>query len=162
MRHGNVLCWRPPVCRSGRAGQKRCRSDNVDNPWWRRQKGKKQPHDGALDILTSSLEEFSRAILFKALECSYASAEYVAVGGLHELVLKLLQLLLLLSPLPCAGRHVDRVDVFVVLDKRFDGFWCKLECNLMLRNHVDVYYVCLDVDKLVVEQRFDQRVGILA
>ena len=121
-----------------------------------------QPHDGALDVLATSLEQFAGALLLHTFECTCAGAKYVAVDSLHELFLELLQLHLLLGPVPGAGGHVDRVDVLVVLGKRLDGLGGELECNLMLRHHVDVHDVGLDVDDLVVEDGLDERVGVLA
>ena len=50
----------------------------------------------------------------------------------------------------------------MVLDQSVNGLGCKLECNLVLRHHVNVHDVGLDVNELVVEHCFDQRIGVLA
>lgn len=49
----------------------------------------------------------------------------------------------------------------MILDKRINGVRGKLEHDLMLRNHVDMYNICLDVKKLIVEHALDQRIVIL-
>ena len=46
-----------------------------------------QPHNGALDVLTSALKKFSRSFLFHTFQCACSGAEHVAVDGLHELIL---------------------------------------------------------------------------
>lgn len=133
LRRREVLRRLPPVGGgTWRAGEERRRADHVDNPGWRRQEREEQAHDGSLDFLTSAFEELAGTLFLHTLEGSCARAEHIAVDSLHEPVLELLDLLLLLGPLPGAGRHVDRVDVLVVLDQRINRLLCKLECNLML------------------------------
>ena len=50
----------------------------------------------------------------------------------------------------------------MVLYQRLDRFRCKLEGDFILRDHVDMNNVSLDVYDLVVEKSFDQWVLILS
>jgi hypothetical protein len=58
------------------------------------------------------------------------------------------------------GGDVDRVDVLVVVDQSVDGLLGQLEDDLVLRDHVDVDDVGVNVDELVVEHGLDERVRV--
>ena len=59
-----------------------------------------------------------------------------------------------------AGFGVDAVDVLVVFDQRCDSLRSELEGDLMLGDHIDVYNVCFNVDHLVVEKTFNERIRV--
>ena len=59
-----------------------------------------------------------------------------------------------------AGFGVHTVDILMVLHQRCDGLWCKLEGDFVLRHHVDMYNVRFNIDHLVVEETFDQRIRV--
>lgn len=136
--------------------------DNIDNPWGRRKEWEEQSHYGTLHILTSSLEKFSCTFLLHSLQSAGSSPEDVTVDSLHKLILELLQLGILLGPVPGGCGNIDRVNILVVLGKGVDGVGRELEGNLMLRDHVDVDHISFDVNDLVVEDGLNKRVGVPA
>lgn len=60
--------------------------------------------------------------------------------------MQLLQLLVLVGPCPGVGGGVYREHFFVVFDERVDGVLRQFECDLVLRNHVDMDNIGLDVN----------------
>jgi hypothetical protein len=87
---------------------------------------------GVLDVFTAAVQQLTGTVLLESFECTHSRPEDKAVDSLDKLFLKLLQLNLLLGPTPGARRHIDRVDLLVVLDQVLNGLRCKLERNLML------------------------------
>ena len=84
------------------------------------------------------------------------------VDGLDELLVHFLDLYFLLRPVVRIGRDVHTMDIFVILDQGFYRVWRELECNLIPEYHIDMDDICFDMQELVVEQGFYQRVLILA
>lgn len=57
---------------------------------------------------------------------------------------------------------VDAMYLLVVLDQTVYCVLCKLVCDLVPQNHVHVNDVGLNMDELIVEEGFHQRIAILA
>lgn len=150
------VTWHRCIWEDGR------RVDDIDDPWWWRKERKEEIHDRVLHILRAAVKQLTRAIFLKTFERTRSSAEDEPVGRLDELLVHLLDLCLLFRPAPGACRRIDGVDVLVVVDQSLDRFRCQLEGDLVLRDHVDVDDIGLDVDQLKVEDAFYQRVVVLA
>ena len=50
----------------------------------------------------------------------------------------------------------------MVLNKRLDCLRRQLETDFVVRDHIDMYHISLDVDELIVEQGFDQWIRVLS
>jgi len=74
---------------------------------------------------------------------------------------KLLDLRLLVRPLPGPCCTIHEIDLLVKLDQVFDGVVRKLESNLIRKNHVNMYNISLNVKKLESEEGVYQRMVML-
>ena len=84
--------WLPPFAGSRGAGQQwRC-ADHVDDAWWRREQGQEEAHDGALDFLAATTQQFAGTVVLEAFQCQGAGAVDELVGRLDKLFLQLLDL----------------------------------------------------------------------
>lgn len=75
--------------------------------------------------------------------------------------MKLLGLLLLLSPMPRLGLAVLEIDILVIVDQFLDGVLRELEGDLMGEYKVDMDDMGLDVEELISEEGIDDRVFVL-
>lgn len=133
------------------------RSNNVDDPRWRRKKRQEQVHDGSLDFVTAAFEKLASAFVLQAFEGANTCAVDEAVDSLNKSLLHLFDLGILFGPRVGGSSHVDRVDVVVVVDESVDGVLSQLESDLVLRDHVDVDNVGLDGQQVVVEHGLPRR-----
>lgn len=53
------------------------------------------------------------------------------------------------------------MDILVILHQCLNRLRCQLEGNLVLRDHVNMDHIRLDVKKLIIKEGLDEGIGIL-
>ena len=117
-----------------------------------------QAQDVVLDLLALTAQQLSQPILFQPFQSGDVRSEDKLVDSLDELFVELLDLHLLLRPVVRISGDIHAVNVLVVLYEGLYGVWREFEGDLIAQYHIHVNNVSLDMDKLVVEERFHERI----
>lgn len=82
------------------------------------------------------------------------------VDCLDKILVQLLGLLILFRPVIGCGLGVNTVDLLVILDESTDRIWGELVGDLVAQNHIHMYNISLDVQKLKVANGLEQWIRI--